>query len=269
MTLQWLNLYTFIFLFNTLYAKQIIWDGNLDGDGDNTSWHDPLNWNTDLMPTYGDSVIVEVTGSQVTIISGFIAEAGALYVNQGADLHIEENAIVFVNGDLIGITNSILTVGEGSTLRNDGFLFIENAPLNACYIYGLVRNYGEIEIRKASQNGVLATGSLYNYGIFTIDSTDAGYQNLVDGYVFVEDTATFSIINTDQVALDNDGDLENNGQFHIDSCTNGIFHNGTLSNHGQLTVTNVQDVPFTTQSSATLDVVLGSTLEIQPGSNHP
>jgi len=44
----------------------IIWDGNTDGDGDGTSWHDPLNWDLDRLPNAGDDVLIDVPG-EITV----------------------------------------------------------------------------------------------------------------------------------------------------------------------------------------------------------
>ena len=44
-------------------AGTVTWDGG----GDGMSWHDPLNWNTDTLPTDADAVVINVA-SNVTII---------------------------------------------------------------------------------------------------------------------------------------------------------------------------------------------------------
>ena len=41
---------------------------NWDGGGDGTNWADPLNWDTDSVPTLADDVIINVAGSPLVRI---------------------------------------------------------------------------------------------------------------------------------------------------------------------------------------------------------
>ena len=50
-------------------APTIVWDGSSDGDGDNTSWHDPRNWDLDRVPNASDEVLIDVADDPTVAIS--------------------------------------------------------------------------------------------------------------------------------------------------------------------------------------------------------
>ncbi|NND05950.1 MAG: hypothetical protein HKN87_06190 [Saprospiraceae bacterium] len=225
-----------------MMAQKVMWDGNSDGDGDNVSWHDPLNWDVDQVPTFGDSAIIEMANANTAVIDGFIAEASFLQVDNGAMLHLQDNALFFVDGEMMGISNAIVTIGAGSTLTNDGFLYVENAKLNAVYLYGTLENYGTLNISNTVQQAVLSTGSMYDYGIITIDSSGNGYLNSDDALLLVHDTAELVIKKVDESpALFNSGEIRNAGQILIDSCEMGFTNYDSFTNNGLVSVSNDQD----------------------------
>ena len=42
------------------FTATIVWDGSSDGDGDNTSWNDPDNWDLGRVPGAADAVLLDV-----------------------------------------------------------------------------------------------------------------------------------------------------------------------------------------------------------------
>ncbi len=46
-------------------AGVVFWDGG----GNGSSWHDPLNWSTDMLPVFGDDVQISVDGKQTIVHS--------------------------------------------------------------------------------------------------------------------------------------------------------------------------------------------------------
>ncbi|NOX53833.1 MAG: hypothetical protein GXP27_05230, partial [Planctomycetes bacterium] len=52
-----------------LMLSNIYWDGNSDGDGDNTSWNDPLNWNLDRVPGAADDVVIDAADNPTVVIN--------------------------------------------------------------------------------------------------------------------------------------------------------------------------------------------------------
>jgi hypothetical protein len=66
----------FTFLFFDFYTEQpgsdtVYWDGG----GDGTSWHDPFNWNPDLIPGPSQDVIIDVPGDVTVVHSNFGTDA--------------------------------------------------------------------------------------------------------------------------------------------------------------------------------------------------
>ncbi len=238
-------------IYHQTLAQKVVWDGQSDGDGDNVSWHDPFNWDVDQVPSLGDSAIIELANAGVEIIDGFIAHASFLLVDNGAMLHLQKNAIIFIDGETIGITNAIMTIGDGSILTNDGFIYIENAPSSAVYLYGVMDNHGTLNIINTAQQAVLSTGTMYNYGKIEIDGAMAGYLNSDDALLIVHDTAELVLTKVDvPPALYNTGEIRNSGVIMIDSCEMGFINYALLTNNGLVSVTNDQD---TSSSSGMLD----------------
>ena len=85
-----------------------------DGGGDGVSWHDPLNWDGDILPTAGDDVSIDVAENAAL---AFTSSAGAVAINS---LQIAE-AIAFTGGSLTVATDAALTgsavISAGGNLR--------------------------------------------------------------------------------------------------------------------------------------------------------
>jgi len=62
------------------------WDGNSDGDGDNTSWHDPLNWSRDTLPSPSDDVVIDMADDPVIVHSSGATQIKSLVSTEAIEL---------------------------------------------------------------------------------------------------------------------------------------------------------------------------------------
>ncbi|MDA1054544.1 MAG: hypothetical protein O3C40_29280 [Planctomycetota bacterium] len=95
--------------FESLESRRVLAAVNWDGGGDGTSFLDPLNWDSDLVPTAGDDAFIDVAASDPTINVGGTASVNSLTTNE---------AIVFSGGTFtVGTTvevNSAATLSGGT-----------------------------------------------------------------------------------------------------------------------------------------------------------
>ena len=81
-----------------------------DGGGDGTSWHDPLNWDSDVVPVGQDDVTLDVAANPTVL---FNATTGARSINS----LLTREAITFSGGSLTLATAATI---DAATVRHNG-----------------------------------------------------------------------------------------------------------------------------------------------------
>jgi len=126
------------------YAAAVNWDGG----GDGINWSDPLNWDTDTVPTGTDSITILNSAGDVRMNIDFTLEPGGFLtiLNTVPRLLIDPNIIFTNNGDV--------TVEDGALLFNFVGLLENN---------GLVNIFGAYSSQGGTLNN-LPSGSINNIG---------------------------------------------------------------------------------------------------------
>ena len=241
------NIYLILLLLISYTAQAQIWDGNTDGDGDNTSWDDPLNWENDMVPIVNDTVhigeSVTITGTITNIPARITIENVstvdfAISMDIGDGIEIQHSIIVNMNCALIfsgptfninpssgkgGInifgssTNASITINSGTTVN----IIDGNNGLNIANTSATVTNNGTISI-VTSKNGINhKKGSFINNGTIALTNTETG----------IKTTSA-------------DANFTNEGTITITTPTkDGIQSKGPFSNgvSGQITITEAEE----------------------------
>ena len=102
-------------------AQTVYWDGG----GDGASWHDPLNWSGNFVPTATNDVIADVE-EEVTITVAGNTTVGSLRCEE--NLHITGGTLMVTDGD--SWVNGSLTVNaaRGLTVQGSNTTFTANGP---------------------------------------------------------------------------------------------------------------------------------------------
>ncbi|MGI5841214.1 MAG: fibronectin type III domain-containing protein [Patescibacteria group bacterium] len=155
LTAFFISLFSSVYLFpvfHTWYiraAASIIWDGG----GDGTSWLDPLNWDTDIVPAADDDVLIDsnvtvILSSPVTInslILGKIDNTAASSLEFSYDA-ISLGALTLAAGDLTVYPGGNITHTAGSGASIVGKINIDVQSGNA-YVHGTInansKGYGK------------------------------------------------------------------------------------------------------------------------------
>ena len=93
--------------YDQLEAKQLLAQLMWDGGGDQTSWDDPLNWDTDSLPQNGDDVVIEGTAETIVFEE-------TLSLNSFSTT----TSLTLTDGDLT-VTDDV-SVSAGNTILADG-----------------------------------------------------------------------------------------------------------------------------------------------------
>ena len=115
-------------------AQTVTWDGSTDGDGDGSSWNDPLNWSTDSVPGPGASVEITTqdvvtlgtdrTVSSLLLSGNVLAGAGSLTISSsmnwsrgtiGIDVNLRSSAVLTIENSRHTLDNATITVASGAT----------------------------------------------------------------------------------------------------------------------------------------------------------
>ena len=88
----------------------VSWDGNADGDGDNTNWTDPLNCSNDLVPTAADDVTLNVAANPSIQINSGTQSVRSLVTNEGLTVGSGATLAVSTTADV----NAALTLNGGT-----------------------------------------------------------------------------------------------------------------------------------------------------------
>ena len=121
--------------FEALEVRHLLAPVAWDGGGDGSSWHDPLNWDTNSLPTIDDDVTIDVAGSPTIQFSSASGNRTVKTLNvleafqlSGESLTIVQGATVAHGADIFGgslITHSDLQIadlvlGSNGTLQGSG-----------------------------------------------------------------------------------------------------------------------------------------------------
>ncbi|GGI56411.1 T9SS type A sorting domain-containing protein [Winogradskyella haliclonae] len=237
-----------------LTAATVTWDGG----GDGTSWTDPLNWDTDALPTAADDV--DLNGATVVLSANTTVQRvlvdGNLTINIGITLTISG----FSGGD------DGLEVQSSATVNNNGTIAISNIDItstdaDALYNRGTFTNNGTITVDGSGQHGIYLQGGTFtnavggsitvtNYGQFD-SGGDGIYADDTGGTISTlnnNGTITVTMTGADDGIYINDGSVINNASMitiggalgdngiRIDDA--GTFNNNT---GGTLTINSTPD----------------------------
>lgn len=270
-----------IFSIDKLSAATVTWDG----DGDNTNWTDPLNWDTDALPTATDDV--DLNGATVILTANtqvqrvFIDGSGQLTVDNGVTLTIDG-----FSGDDEG-----LEVQTSATLINNGMIAISNISGtngDGLYSKGTVSNNGSITIDAIGQHGVyVVAGTFTNETTGTITVTNVGLDDPDADYVYVDDansgtlfgtltnngTITVTVTTVDDGIHVNDNSTFNNASIINISLADGapagdeaifVEDGGIFNNNsgGVITINSSKDHGMATKSNGVINNNSGGTINI-------
>ncbi len=161
-----------------------------DGGGDGVSWHDPLNWDSDALPTSADQVTIDVPGD-ATI--EFTSTTGAQSVTS---LQVAESFVI--SGGTLSIAEASNIVGSfsqiGGTISGSGDLTLEGPSQLSRLQFGSATLEGAGRLIVGSDatvdmfNGVNMNRVLENFGTINLVAS----TSLQVGPVFVGGTRIFN-----------------------------------------------------------------------------
>ena len=246
------------------------WDG---GAGTN-NWTDALNWDTNVVPSASDTVII--TGSSVTVSYTGTSTVAKVFVESNAQLTIESGATLTING---ANTDSALETSPTGTIVNNGTVNITNVTNSQDGIYskGTFTNNGTISVDGVAQHGVYLQG-----GTFTNSSgATLSVTNATGDYIYTDDasgtgaifnnngTITLTITTGDDGIYVNDGSTFNNASIINVSATGGddvIFAEdaGIFNNNsgGTITINSAGDNGIYTKLNGVINNNSGGTINI-------
>ena len=233
-----------IFISASTYAQNINWTGA----GDGTSWEDPDNWDTGMIPTDQDFAEIAGTGT-VTITTN--AEARRVRVQDNASLTIT------TIGQLSFPTNTsgnILRLRDNATFVNSGVLSITGlAGANAIRASQMasLTNGGTITISDSEEESIFFKGntSLYNAVNATISILSSGSDAVdMENNAVFSNYGTLSAVNLDTEGIDMDDNAEayNYGTMYFelidDNDAIDMDDDNTLfENYGTMTIVDIID----------------------------
>ena len=199
------------------------------GDGDGTSWGDPANWNTGVVPGVDDDVLIpagataEVSDErQVGNIE--IAATGSLEILAGGILDVTGTVAsagaVRVLGSL-GVPGS--AVFEG-TLELDGASLVGNVTIGATGVVTFTGNVSSVSGTLVNDGIVVVTDtSLLLAGVAITNTGEWGFvgDGFQDIQISVPNTSTFT--NTGTIAKNGSGMLAMPSGFDLDMGDGSVF----------------------------------------------
>jgi hypothetical protein len=228
------------------YAATVTWDGG----GDGVNFSDPLNWDTDTVPTSTDNIVIGPADITVSMDTDFtlnstgsitISGAGQLVIQSGKALVNAGDVTLDYDVDEDFVTPSI-HISSLASFSNSGSILIVNTGKNSTGITnsGAFTNSGIVDIQSSSAK--------LNFGIYSIDGTinNSGTINIqstgfagIYRFDVIDNSGTINIQNANGVGMyatvDNSGTVivENSG-----TDTRGIyaFTSGPIDNTGEITV---------------------------------
>ena len=146
-----------VYLLILFYASQmqfplsqgtIAWDGNTDGDGDNSSWNDPLNWNLDRIPNSEDDVYIGLFNSAVTISSGSMIEIQSLIL-EGVELTNEVSSVLTLKTVNSAAVSLFFGTNQTCAIYNHGSIVINSSSTGTSH-HGISLSNDCIVVNEAS-----------------------------------------------------------------------------------------------------------------------
>ncbi len=245
----------------------IFWDGG----GDGTLWHDPLNWSTDTLPVATDVVLIDVPGSNPTIIRNQAVPAAVQELRSEERMEISNYPLTITghaqfNGDLVvgpfpwptafpslainGTADvaGTLSLNNQSRVGGSGTLTLTGhldwtfgdvlAPLTL-----IVDPTATVSITTASSQFLF--GAMHNYGAITFDSQGNGgafqlhgagrLHNMPTGVITLVGTRTFGTIGNaipPYPEFTNDGTLRHTGGGTLSFWTAAFSWQPLFTNNG-------------------------------------
>ena len=184
----------------SLNATTVTWNG---GTG---LWDDPTKWNSGLVPTINDSVVISN--------NGYVIYASGTNANV---LHI--------------------TIEDTLVIRKNATLTIANSPGVGLNNFGYFTNKGMIIFFNTADNPLINYSKLINYkeGTITVSSTYGGIE--VEPSASLKNSGTIFIDDTSGFGIDSDGIIVNKEGGKIDMYFTGGFRPlGTTTNQGTINV---------------------------------
>ena len=222
-------LFTLTFLLGVFFqldAQTVTWDG----EGAAEDWSDPLNWDTDALPTSINDV--DLNGQSVFL--NFNTQVQRILVDGSAVFTVEAGVTLTIDG--FAGNDQGLEIQTSAELINEGTINISNitggTSAQGFYNKGTSTNIGTINVENTGSHGVyVVAGTCTNQGTITV--TGVGGDDSSADNVYVDDANSGSLLGT----------LNNEGTITVTSTTGdeGVFvnDNSTLNNTGTITITKV------------------------------
>ncbi|MCB0638169.1 MAG: T9SS type A sorting domain-containing protein [Lewinella sp.] len=186
------------------------------GGGDGVNWEDPDNWDTGLVPTAADDVII--TNANSVSISTEVA-ANSLRINMTAQLTVTATGVL--NLDQVTANGNMLQLNDNAILTNDGEIMANQAASNA------------IDLNDDSR--VINNGTMH----LTDPSLDP--INLTNTAEFTNHGTIYGSDGSDAIEMSNSTKFYNYGDIYMEGFSDeGIEVNSstTFVNHGLLSITD-------------------------------
>lgn len=135
---------------------------NWTGNGGDSNWFNPANWNLNSVPNANSNTLISATASNVEITTG-TAESSFVTVHNSATLTLDADLIV--TGSITIDTNASMiwrsgTISGGCTIENTSLLLMEG-PSTKTLDAVTVNNNGDFNINNSNQI-ILANGVVIN-----------------------------------------------------------------------------------------------------------
>ncbi|MGB0929735.1 MAG: lectin-like domain-containing protein [Chitinophagales bacterium] len=238
---------------NPIILAQKTWTGASD-----TNWADPSNWNPIGIPAATDDVVIPNTANAPILQNGTTASVKSLSVNANANLTIQANGTLNIDGSSGGFSDGLFNQG---LVTNSGEIHI--GALSAIVTHGIFNDLGAtftnetggiISIDQTGNNGIFNTGATFvNKANIDIGGTATiggnGIENLT-GAIFTNDTG--GEINIDQI---NSNGISNDGTAFINKATINI---GATTSIGGFGIRNLSTFVNETNGEINIDQTGGA-----------
>ena len=263
-----------------------------DGGGDNVSWHDPLNWDFNVVPTKNLHVVINATGNVVIDNSVDTAFAASLDIQSASKFVIDPGAVLHIDAqNTAQIEDGMRIDGSLNSAANNGTLIIKNAKENGLWVGSTIfQNTGILQINSYANNDIFFVGfrcntnsNILNEGEIRIrnNNTSQTSDGVFNHGSFVNSSAGIIEINNMQglasEGIFNSDIFINTGTIIIDSIgsSHGIANSlsGEFRNFGTITITNTGKVEIINQAEAKVSgngIINGSIVNkavISPGTS--
>jgi|GEM_PF-5756057 len=242
--------------------NMVIWDGNSDGDGDNASWDDPKNWNTDKVPGRDDIAVIKMDGTYVVTLGSDVIVKGIMLGDNGNsgtqtldtaghDLSISEpdasliestGVLSIHDGNLSGsgdIPNQGKILIAGTVFWDPGFVNMSGAILRVegsssaaatiTFSNGF-ENYGTIELVHGSSNNdaalTIGSGILFNKAGGLIKTISGAGSGTVHLNAEIDNSGTITVSESNPL------DISKDSAHHVNSGTIDVSEDITINQSG-------------------------------------